>query len=194
MRRQISSHRIQIGLICSRSNLAYENSIQTRGSRVLLNICRQEMANLPTIRKAELPDAEGIKACVVAAYQHYILRMGQAPGPMLYDYSQVISRHQAFVVGEGGQIIGVLVLVSNEEMMLLDNVAVHPDRQGQGLGRQLMAFAEKEAAKQGYSSLELYTHESMTENIDLYESLGYVETDRRTERGYRRVYMRKDLT
>ena len=34
----------------------------------------------------------------------------------------------------------------------------------------------------------------MTENIGLYESLGYVETDRRTESGYRRVYMRKDLT
>ena len=78
--------------------------------------------------------------------------------------------------------------------MLLDNVAVHPDRQGQGLGRQLMAFAENEAAKQEYSSLELYTHESMTENIGRYESLGYVETDRRTESGYRRVYMRKDLT
>ncbi len=120
--------------------------------------------------------------------------MGQAPGPMLDDYSQVISRHQAFVVVEGGQIIGVLVLVSNEEMMLLDNVAVHPDRQGQGLGRQLMAFAENEAAKQGYSRLELYSHESMTENIGLYESLRYVETDRRIESGYRRVYMRKDLT
>ena len=90
--------------------------------------------------------------------------------------------------------IGVLVLIYNEEMMLLDNVAVHPDRRGQGLGRQLMEFAENEAAKQGYSSLELYTHESMAENIGLYESLGYVETDRRTESGYRRVYMRKDLT
>ena len=151
------------------------------------------MANRPTIRMAELPDAEGIKACVDAAYQHYIPFMGQAPGPMLDDYSQVISRHQAFVVEEGGQIIGVLVLVSNEEMMLLDNVAVHPHRQGQGLGHQLIAFAENEAAKQGYSSLELYTHESMTENIGLYEFLGYVETDRRTESGYRRVYMRKDV-
>ena len=77
--------------------------------------------------------------------------------------------------------------------MLLDNVAVHPDRQGEGLGRQLMEFAENEARKQGYSSLELYTHESMTENIGLYEYLGYTETDRRTESGYRRVYMRKNL-
>ncbi len=39
----------------------------------------------------------------------------------------------------------------------------------------------------------LYTHEGMTENIGLYEYLGYIETDRRTEKGYRRVYMRKNL-
>ena len=80
------------------------------------------------------------------------------------------------------------------QMMMLDNVAVHPDRRGQGLGPQLMAFAENEAAKQGYSSQELYTHESMTENIGLDESLGYVETDRRTESGYRGLYAeRPDL-
>ena len=41
--------------------------------------------------------------------------------------------------------------------------------------------------------MDLYTHESMTENIGLYEYLGYIETDRRTEKGYRRVYMRKNL-
>ena len=167
MKRQIFSHRGRTGLIISRSILAGENSIRFQESRAFLDISRQAMANRLTIRKAELPDAGGIKACVAAAYQHYIPRMGQVPGPMLDDYAQVISRHQAFVVGEGGQIIGVLVLVSDEEMMLLDNVAVHPDRQGLGLGRQLMAFAENEAAKQGYSSLELYTHESMTENIGL---------------------------
>jgi hypothetical protein len=33
----------------------------------------------------------------------------------------------------------------------------------------------------------------MTENIRMYEHLGYEETDRRTEEGYDRVYMRKTL-
>lgn len=151
------------------------------------------MANRPSIRKAELSEAERIKSCVVAAYQHYIPRMGRTPGPMLDDYSQVISRHQVFVVEEDGQVAGVVVLVCHEGKMLLDNIAVHPDRQGNGLGHQLMEFAENEAMKQGYSSLELYTHEGMTENIGLYESLGYIETGRRTESGYQRVYMRKNL-
>ena len=78
--------------------------------------------------------------------------------------------------------------------MLLDNVAVRdPERQGEGLGRQLMAFVENEALNQGFPGLELYTHESMTENIGPYESLGYIEIYRRIKSGYRRVYMRKYL-
>ena len=56
-----------------------------------------------------------------------------------------------------------------------------------------LQFAENEALKQGFTDLDLSTHESMTENIGLYEYLGYIETDRRTEKGYRRVYMRKNL-
>jgi len=56
-----------------------------------------------------------------------------------------------------------------------------------------LQFAENEALKQGFTDLDLYTHESMTENIGLYEYLGYIETDRRTEKGYRRMYMRKNL-
>jgi hypothetical protein len=33
----------------------------------------------------------------------------------------------------------------------------------------------------------------MTENIELYKKLGYMETARKTEQGYQRVYMRKAL-
>mgnify|MGYP001187149919 CR=1 FL=1 len=74
--------------------------------------------------------------------------MGQKPGPMLDEYSQVVIRHQVSVLEDGGHVIGVVVLIAGEEGILLDNVAVHPDRQGEGLGRQLIAFAENEALKQ----------------------------------------------
>ena len=77
--------------------------------------------------------------------------------------------------------------------MLLDNVAVHPDFQGQGLGHRLIDLAETEARAEGYAHLDLYTHEHMPENIELYLSLGYIETQRISEDGYERVYMRKAL-
>ena len=99
-----------------------------------------------------------------AAYGHYIARIGKPPGPMLEDYSDVIAWHRVFVAEDQGRIVGLIVLNTEDERALLDNVAVHPDLQGHGLGRQLIAFAENEARRLGFTAIELYTHELMTEN------------------------------
>ena len=77
--------------------------------------------------------------------------------------------------------------------LLLDNIAVSPARQGLGLGRQLLAFAEAEALRIGYHEIRLYTHQTMVENQRLYASIGYQETGRGTEAGYDRVFMAKRL-
>ncbi len=148
----------------------------------------------PEIRRAQPSDAVAMKGCVESAYRHYISRMGKSPGPMLDDYTIVTQQHTAFVAEEEDDIVGVLVLVRTESGMLLDNVAVHPGHQGKGLGRRLIELAETETRDQGYTHLELYTHECMTENIGMYKALGYVETERRTEHGYNRVYMQKTLS
>jgi ribosomal protein S18 acetylase RimI-like enzyme len=150
--------------------------------------------NAPTIRKARLADGAGMQSCVKAAYHHYIPRIGRPPGPMLDDYSEVVQQYLAFVAEVRGQIAGVLVLIRKDNSVLLDNVAVDPDHQGRGLGRRLIEFAESEARNQGFAQLDLYTHERMTENIEMYKRLGYVEIERRIEKGYRRVYMRKSLS
>lgn len=76
---------------------------------------------------------------------------------------------------------------------MLDNVAVAPEAQGRGLGRELLAFAEQRASDAGFREIRLYTNEAMTKNIDLYERFGYVETHRAVERGLRLVYMLKGL-
>lgn len=44
-----------------------------------------------------------------------------------------------------------------------------------------------------FAAITLCTNERMTENIDLYSRLGYVEIERKTEESYQRVYMRKSL-
>jgi ribosomal protein S18 acetylase RimI-like enzyme len=68
---------------------------------------------------------------------------------------------------------------------------VRPDRQGNGFGRRLIAFAETEARRRGYSELRLYTHQTMTENITLYTRLGFAEIGRGRHDGYDRVFMAK---
>lgn len=105
----------------------------------------------------------------------------------------VIRNHQVTVAERDGAIEGVLVLRVTDEGFLVDNVAVHPARRGQGLGRSLLELAEAEARRAGFDSVYLYTHEQMTENLALYSRIGYVEYDRRSEGAFSRVFMRKRL-
>ena len=151
------------------------------------------MSNDFSIRTATAADVDGITRCVNSAYQHYIERIGKPPGPMLENYRDVVETHQVFVAVNDSDVVGILVLIHLNDAMMLDNIAVHPSFQGQGLGRRLMALAEEEAKKQGFSDIQLYTHQMMTENIAMYSKLGYVEVARRSEKGYDRVYMSKHL-
>ena len=112
---------------------------------------------------------------------------------MTEDYVKVIRERRVTVAESGGKIIGVLVLAVTEEGFLLENVAVDPSHHGKGLGRILIESAEAEARREGFESIYLYTHEKMTENQALYAKIGYVEFDRRNEKGLARVYMRKPL-
>ena len=128
-----------------------------------------------------------------AAYAHYIERNGLVPGPMRQDHAEVIRTCQVTVVEHRGDIVAVLALAVAGEGFLLDNVAVAPAHQGVGLGRYLLERAEAEARRQGFDSIYLYTQEAMTENIALYERIGYIEYARRVEIGLHRVYLRKQL-
>ena len=100
-----------------------------------------------------------------------------------------------FVLAEP-EVVGVLVLRPTDAgALMVENVAVEPDRQGAGLGPRLLEFAERQAAEREVRELRLYTHERMTENIELYERLGWTEYDRRlVEPGFARVFMRKPVT
>ena len=81
----------------------------------------------------------------------------------------------------------------DEEGFVIDNVAVDPAHQGSGVGHTLLELAEAEAERAGFDSLYLYTHEKATENLALYERIGYVEYDRRIRGEARIVYLRKTL-
>ncbi len=146
-----------------------------------------------TIRPARPQDVEAVRQLVQAAYSHYVARLGKPPGPMLDDYGRRVADGQAWVLEDGGELAGVLILEDADGILLLDNLAVSPAAQSRGYGRALIAFAEQEARRRGYAVLRLYTNALMTENLALYERLGFRETGRVTEKGYERVYMTKAL-
>src|SRR6202008_4790153 len=87
-------------------------------------------------RAATAVDVPAITDIVDRAYRHYIARIGKPPGPMLDDYAARVSEDAVWVLEEGPGIAGILALLSAPEYLLLDNIAIAPERQGRGMGRR----------------------------------------------------------
>jgi GNAT superfamily N-acetyltransferase len=142
-------------------------------------------------RLAVKADLEALREVVDAAYRKYLARMDRPPGPMLEDLLPLIEAQAVWVLGR--PIRGLICLIAEEESLLVEIVAVHPDAQGTGQGRQLIEFAQDQVRKIGVPRLWLYTNEAMTENVSLYVHLGFREFDRRRQAGYDRIFMEKLL-
>jgi GNAT superfamily N-acetyltransferase len=134
-----------------------------------------------------------LRDVVQRAYGHYVERIGMRPIPMDADYAALAGSGFVSVADDDGAVAGLIVLVPDRDHLLVENVAVEPARQGQGVGRALLAFAEARAAELGVGELRLYTHVKMTENQALYAHLGYHEVERRREHGREGVFMSKRI-
>jgi ribosomal protein S18 acetylase RimI-like enzyme len=140
-------------------------------------------------RPATEADLPSIRSVIAAAYQKYLSRMDKPPAPLLRDYSRALDTMWV----TGNPVVGLISLTETDDSILIENVAVHPEHQGSGLGRRLMEFAEEHARTRQIRRLSLYTNEIMTENQAIYVHLGYRVTKRLTEDGYRRIYLEKVL-
>jgi len=145
------------------------------------------------IRPAVEGDVPAIEALVREAYAMYVPRIGREPAPVTADHAGLVAAGRTSVVEADGEVAGVIVLIPGSDHLLVENVAVSPRMQGRGLGRELMAFAERRAAELGMAELRLYTNQLMTENLALYPALGYTETGRRVEDGFARIYFSKRI-
>lgn len=145
------------------------------------------------IRAAGAQDADALRALAQRAYGAYVTRIGKRPAPMDDDYAARVCDGQVHVALDRGRLVGLIVLVAHDDHLLIDNVAVEPARQGAGIGRRLLDFAAERARELGLAELRLYTNEAMTENRAMYARLGYRETGRSGDSGFRRVHFAKAL-
>lgn len=145
------------------------------------------------LRRATIADLDSIRACVEAAYCPYVAEIGREPEPLWADYEASVRSERVTVAVSGDELIGILVVEPTAEGLLLENVAVVPQRQGQGVGKALLLLAEAEARRHGLSTVYLYTNEKMVASLSLYQRIGYIEYVRRRECGLARVYLRKQI-
>ncbi|MEV6863551.1 GNAT family N-acetyltransferase [Streptosporangium subroseum] len=146
------------------------------------------------IRLAVPGDLPAVERIVEAAYRPWAELIGVRPKPMDDDYAARIAAGRVHLLEEPEKgIAGLIVLIPEDGVLLVDNVAVVPDRHGRGLGRALLTFAEVQARTAGLGALRLYTNALMEPNIALYERLGYRITERRRSGPREVVFMTKLL-
>lgn len=149
----------------------------------------------PTIelRPAESREAAAIRGVVCAAYSKWIPVIGREPLPMRADYEKALHDHQIDVVVEEGEVVGLIETMQRGDHIWIENVAVVPEAQGRGIGRRLLAHAERKATEAGCFEARLLTNGAFETNVSLYRRLGYVVDRQEDFMNGTTVYMSKKL-
>lgn len=133
-----------------------------------------------SIRRATPADVATVRAITRAAYARWIPVIGREPMPMTADYERAVAEHIIDLVDDDGEMIALIETIPHADHLLIENVAVLPDRQGEGLGDRLLRHAEDGARALGFGEVRLYTNAAFESNIAFYAKRGYREYRRGT--------------
>ena len=151
------------------------------------------MSDGVTIRPAVAADAEAVRDLTRRAYAKWAPLIGREPLPMGFDQAAAIRDDRVEVMVIDGGIVGVAHLVVEDERVLLENLAIDPDRAGSGLGRRLLGHVEAVTRDLGRGWTALYTNARFAENLRFYAAAGYGVDREEAFRGGVVVHMSKAI-
>jgi len=146
-----------------------------------------------TLRRATAADATAARNLTREAYAKWVPVIGREPKPMTVDFEAAIRDHRIDLLCLGERVVALIETIAEADALMIENVAVSPAFQGRGLGRRLMAHAERLAAEMGYGEIRLYANARFVENVALYLRLGYAITGEAPFLGGRVTHMSKTL-
>ena len=126
-----------------------------------------------TICRAGSDQVTQIRELTMRAYAKWVPITTRKPRPMTADYDAAMQTNRFDFFFEGDRLVGLIETVQQDDEMMIVNVAIDPDHQGKGFGTRLMKHAEQLAKTSALRATRLYTNKLMTENIALYNRLGY---------------------
>lgn len=126
-----------------------------------------------TIRRAVATDAAAVRDLTRRAYAKWIPLIGREPTPATENYDQIVRRDPVDLLLADGELVALVWVVPHPDHLLIENLAVAPAHQGQGLGRRMLAHAEALAAHQGLPEVRLYTNRKFASNVEFYLRHGY---------------------
>ena len=131
-----------------------------------------------TLRRAGPADAASILSLAERAYARWVPVLGRLPSPAVADYTVVLEDHRIDLLECDGKLIASVAAKLHDSFLFVESLAVDPDWQGQGIGPELLAHAEKLARDAGKPEVRLLTNAKMAANVVLYEKLGYAVFER----------------
>ncbi len=131
------------------------------------------MSELLSLLPAIAEDADAIRSLTREAYSKWVPVIGREPKPMTADYVEAVKNHRIDLLYLDGKLVALIEMILEADHLLIENVAVSPGFQGNGLVRKLMAHAEQVAASLGHSETKLYTNKLFAKNVQFYQKLGY---------------------
>ncbi|TPG53699.1 GNAT family N-acetyltransferase [Roseomonas nepalensis] len=145
------------------------------------------------LRRAAPGDATAIRSLTREAYAKWVPVIGREPKPMTADYDAAVKDHLVDLLELQEELVALIEMRAEVNHLLIVNVAVSAVHQGNGYGRALLAHAEDLARSLGMDEVRLYTNGCFTENLKLYERVGYrVDREETSHLGIT-VYMSKRL-
>lgn len=158
--------------------------------------------NARRVRRAVASDAPGLRLLLNTAYRP-LAAAGMNFTAATQDDAltrEHIQAREVYVMERAGEPIGTITLRDRSDEhglrhIYINGLAVRPDLQRQGLGRELLAFAEKVASERGITLLRLDTAKPAGHLIRLYRRAGYQTGGERHWKGktYDSVVMEKSL-
>jgi ribosomal protein S18 acetylase RimI-like enzyme len=151
-------------------------------------VTRREGLPPLTFRTAELVDAPAVASLIESGYRGEESRRGWTTEADLIDgqrtsteaIAEIITAPESHMLlaEAGGQLVGCCHLESRaDRQAYVGMVTVRPGLQGQGVGRALVAKAEREAdVRWGAAGMRMQVIRQRSELIAWYERLGYRQT------------------
>jgi len=133
-----------------------------------------ENAPIIQIKQADISDMEEILSLQYAAYQSEAqIHNDFTIQPLTQTLDEAVAEYRKCVVLKAvlhSEIIGSVRAYEEDGTVYIAKLMVHPNHQGKGLGKQLLAAIEQKFPRKRF---ELYTACKSDRNLHLYETAGY---------------------
>ena len=154
--------------------------------------------NKRSFRRATAADAGAVHDITHAAYAKWVPVIGRKPKPMTVDYDKAVANNVIDLLEEDGRPIALIEMIPELSFqpahLLIENIAVLPERHGEGIGSVLLQRAQVIARSFGVNELRLYFHAKFVANHLFYVRRGFVEFAREPHpAGGEIVHMKKSI-